>query len=130
MQVQLEKLAVNAFCNPLCALHDALNGLLFTLRGIRRQILTEVSNVVLRLPELQHIPGVQDRFAVDRLEASVIDILTKNNETTCLMVWDLRAGRETDVRFINGYWVRRGKEVGVPTPVNERLVDEVISKGS
>lgn len=85
--------------------------------------------MVLRLPELQHIPGVQDRFAVDRLEASVIDILTKNNETTCLMVWDLRAGRETDVRFINGYWVRRGKEVGVPTPGNERLVDEVISKG-
>lgn len=93
LQVQLEKLAVNAFCNPLCALHDAQNGFLFTLPGIRRQILTEVSNVVLRLPELQHIPGVRDRFAVDRLEATVIDILTKTAETTCSMVWDLRAGR-------------------------------------
>jgi 2-dehydropantoate 2-reductase len=102
---------------------------LFTLPELRRQILTEVSNVVMMLPELRHIRGVQDRFAVDRLGATVIDILTKTAETTCSMVWDLRAGRETEIRFINGYWVRRGKEVGVPTPVNERLMEEVISKG-
>ncbi|KAL5360212.1 ketopantoate reductase PanE/ApbA C terminal-domain-containing protein [Aspergillus floccosus] len=129
LQVQLEKLAVNAFCNPLCALHDKQNGFLFTLPGIRRQILTEVSNVVLRLPELRHIRGLTNRFSVDRLEATVIDILTKTTETTCSMVWDLRAGRETEIRFINGYWVRRGREVGVPTPVNERLLEEVIHKG-
>lgn len=29
LQVQLEKLAVNAFCNPLCALNDAKNEFLF-----------------------------------------------------------------------------------------------------
>ncbi|GFF49150.1 probable 2-dehydropantoate 2-reductase [Aspergillus udagawae] len=129
LQIQLEKLAVNAFCNPLCALHNAQNGFLFTLPELRRQILTEVSNVVMMLPELRHIRGVQDRFAVDKLEATVIDILTKTAETTCSMVWDLRAGRETEIRFINGYWVRRGKEVGVPTPVNERLMEQVMSKG-
>ena len=65
-------------------------------------------------PELQHIPGLQDRFAVEKLEVTVVDILTKTAETTCLMVWDLRAGRETEVKFIKGYWVQRGKEVGVP----------------
>ena len=45
---------------------------------------------------------------------TVVDILTKTAETTCSMVWDLRAGRETEVKFIKGYWVQRGKEVGVP----------------
>ena len=44
------------------------------------------------------------------------------------MVWDLRAGRKTEVRFINGYWVRRGREVGVRTPVNEYLVEEVTKR--
>ncbi|KAE8410914.1 ketopantoate reductase PanE/ApbA C terminal-domain-containing protein [Aspergillus pseudocaelatus] len=128
LQIQLEKLAVNAFCNPLCALNDAKNGFLFTLPDTRREILTEISNVVLALPELRDVPGVEERFAVDRLEATVNAILTKTAETTCSMVWDLRAGRETEVRFINGYWVKRGGEVGVRTPVNEYLVEKVTKR--
>ncbi|KAF7588197.1 hypothetical protein BBP40_006016 [Aspergillus hancockii] len=95
LQIQLEKLAVNAFCNPFCALSDAKNGFLFTIPDTRREILTEISSVVLSLPELRDVPGVRERFAVDRLEATVNDILTKTAETMCSMVWDLRAGRET-----------------------------------
>ncbi|GIJ87967.1 hypothetical protein Asppvi_006883 [Aspergillus pseudoviridinutans] len=128
-QIQLEKLAVNAFCNPLCALHDAQNGFLFTLPEIRREILTEIANVVLALPELRNVPNVRERFSVDRLEGTVNDILVKTAKTTCSMVWDLRTGRETEIRFINGYWVRRGKEVGVPTPINERLMEDILQRG-
>ncbi|KAE8382041.1 ketopantoate reductase PanE/ApbA C terminal-domain-containing protein [Aspergillus bertholletiae] len=128
LQIQLEKLAVNAFCNPVCALNDAKNAFLFTVPDTRREILTEISNVVLALPDLRDAVGVKERFAVDRLEATVNAILTKTAETTCSMVWDLRAGRETEVRFINGYWVKRGREVGVRTPVNEYLVEEVTKR--
>lgn len=129
-QIQLEKLAVNAFCNPLCALNNAKNGFLFTLPDTRREILTEISAVVLALPELQSVPGVRARFAVERLEATVNRILTQTAETTCSMVWDLRAGRETEVRYINGYWVRRGREVGVRTPINESLMEQVLVRSS
>lgn len=128
LQIQLEKLAVNAFCNPLCALNNAKNGFLFTLPDTRRAILTEISSVVLALPELRDVPGVPERFAVERLEDTVNRILTQTAETTCSMVWDLRAGKETEVRFINGYWVKRGREVGVRTPVNESLMKEVMSR--
>ncbi|KAJ6032899.1 hypothetical protein N7460_001185 [Penicillium canescens] len=125
LQIQLEKLAVNAFCNPLCALNDAENGFLFTIPEIRRAILTEISNVVCALPELQHVSNLKQRFAVDKLEATVNAIIEKTFHTTCSMVWDLRAGRQTEIKFINGYWVKRGKEVGVATPVNEDLVAKV-----
>lgn len=127
-QTQLEKLALNAFCNPTCALHDAKTGFLVTMPALRRAILTEISAVVLALPELQGVPGVRERFAIDRLEETVRYILTQNAETTCSMVWDMRAGRETEVRFINGYWVRRGREVGVATPVNEELLQAVLHR--
>lgn len=93
-QIQLEKLAVNAFCNPLCALNNAKNGFLFTLPEVRRAILKEISAVVLALPELRNVPGVRERLAVERLEATVNRILTQTAETTCSMVWDLRAGRK------------------------------------
>jgi 2-dehydropantoate 2-reductase len=81
--------------------------------------------VVCALPELQHVSNLRERFAVDKLEATVNAIIEKTFHTTCSMVWDLRAGRETEVRFINGYWVRRGKENGIATPINDELVKEV-----
>jgi 2-dehydropantoate 2-reductase len=31
-------------------------------------------------------------------------------------------GRRTEVDHLNGYVVRRGREVGVPTPINEAVV--------
>lgn len=124
-QIQLEKLAVNAFCNPVCALHDAKNAILFGFPELRREILSEISNIVLHLPELAGVPGVRERFCVERLESTVNGILERTRETTCSMVVDLRGRRETEVRYINGYWVRRGREVGVSVAVNEGLMREV-----
>ncbi|RAH68792.1 ketopantoate reductase family protein [Aspergillus aculeatinus CBS 121060] len=129
LQLQLEKLAVNAFCNPVCALHNAPNKFLFTQPALRRAVLAEVSAIVPRLPELRGVEGVTARFALDRLEDTVNTVLERTRETTCSMVVDLRAGRETEVRFINGYWVRRGREVGVDVGVNEGLMRAVLDRG-
>ncbi|KAJ4264351.1 2-dehydropantoate 2-reductase (Ketopantoate reductase) (KPA reductase) (KPR) [Fusarium torreyae] len=127
-QIQLEKLAVNAFCNPLCALNDAKNGFLFTIPKTRRALLSEISRVVCALPELQGVSGVTDRFAVEKLEMTVNGILTKTAETTCSMVVDLRRGQKTEIQFINGYWCRRGREVGVSTPLNDDLVRQILER--
>src|SRR5207245_11502276 len=34
---------------------------------------------------------------------------------------DWKAGRRTEIDFLNGYLVGRGRELGVPTPVNEAV---------
>ncbi|KAM0323658.1 hypothetical protein ACHAQA_008593 [Verticillium albo-atrum] len=128
-QIQLEKLAVNAFCNPICALNNAKTKFLFTIPKTQRAMLAEISRVICSLPELQGVPGVLERFSTDRLEATVSDVIKKNAETTCSMVFDIRHGRKTDVAFINGYWSRRGREVGVPTPLNDDLVRQIQEKG-
>ncbi|KAH7143444.1 ketopantoate reductase PanE/ApbA C terminal-domain-containing protein [Dactylonectria macrodidyma] len=124
-QIQLEKLAVNAFCNPLCALNNAKNGFLFTISETRRALLEEISRVILALPELQGVAGVEDRFSPDTLEATVHQIITNTAETTCSMVVDLRQGRETEIQYINGFWCKRGRSVGVPTPMNDDLVRRI-----
>ena len=45
---------------------------------------------------------------------------------------DIEKKRLTEVDFLNGYIVKKGKEVGVKTPLNERLVELVheIEKGN
>lgn len=128
LQIQLEKLAVNAFCNPLCALSDAKNKFLFTIPDTRRALLTEISRVIQALPELRGIPGISERFSVDKLETTVNVIIRANSETTCSMVVDLRRGQKTEILFINGYWCRRGREVGIPTPINDSLVRRILER--
>lgn len=128
LQIQLEKLTVNAFCNPLCALKDAQNKYLFTIPETRRALLTEISRVIHALPELREVPSIRERFSMDRLEGTVNGILQKTAETTCSMVVDLRRGQKTEIEFINGYWCRRGREVGVPTPLNDSLVRKVLER--
>jgi len=128
LQIQLEKLTVNAFCNPICALHDAKNEFLFTVPEMRRSLLEEISQVVLALPELKGVPGVEERFSVERLESTVNMIIEKTAQTICSMVWDLRAGRETEIKFINGSWSRMGRSTGVKTPINDDLVCQILAR--
>ncbi len=43
------------------------------------------------------------------------------------MAQDMEKGRKTEIEFMNGLIVRKGREVGVPTPANEKLVQAVLS---
>lgn len=43
------------------------------------------------------------------------------------MAQDMQKGRKTEIEFMNGLIVRKGREVSVPTPANERLVEAVLS---
>jgi 2-dehydropantoate 2-reductase len=38
------------------------------------------------------------------------------------LLQDVLKGRRTEVDYLNGYVVRRGRAIGVPTPMNEAIV--------
>jgi 2-dehydropantoate 2-reductase len=42
------------------------------------------------------------------------------------MAQDMQKGRRTEIEFMNGYIAVKGKEVGIPTPNNLKLVDLVL----
>ncbi|HEX2175652.1 MAG TPA: 2-dehydropantoate 2-reductase [Nocardioidaceae bacterium] len=53
---------------------------------------------------------------------------TGSSESRPSLLQDVDRGRRTEVRYLNGYVVRRGREVGVSAPVNaglEMLVEEI-----
>jgi 2-dehydropantoate 2-reductase len=41
------------------------------------------------------------------------------------MAQDIRKGRRTEIDFMNGYIVDKGRMLGIPTPAHEKLVDLV-----
>lgn len=110
------KLAINAAINPLTALLGVPNGALSqddALRRIMSAAAREVAEVAAR-------QGVSLPFADAACRAIEVSRATANNRSS--MLQDISRGAPTEIEAISGAVVRWGRRLGVPTPVNERLL--------
>ena len=131
LQIQLEKLATNAVVNPLTAIFDCTNGELLhqpSVSRLMRLLLAEVSLVIRSLPELQGVPNVRMRFHPGRLEGVVLGIIKATANNSSSMLQDVRRGRAVEIDYINGYVVRRAKEMGFQCVVNYMIMHLVKAK--
>lgn len=128
LQLQWDKLAVNAVVNPLTATMGCLNGRLLEddMTHSVDLLISEISAVIQALPDLSENAKVL--FLPKRVAQSVRIALTKTAKNTSSMLSDVRAGKPTEIQYINGYIVRRAEELGVPCDHNRRLMDLVLSK--
>jgi 2-dehydropantoate 2-reductase len=109
-----EKMCWNCVFNPLTVLvDDKVSAALDhpEMMNVIRQIVHEIAAVsaALKVPLPLDMP---DR--VVKWTQEIRDIHTS-------MYDDWKAGRRTEIRNLNGYIVERGREFGIPTPVNEAL---------
>ena len=133
LQIQLEKLAVNAIIGPLTSVLGCTNGELInklSVSRIMRLLLAEISLVIRSLPELQNVPNVKVRFGPDRLEMQTIYIADKTAESASSMLRDVRSGQRNDIDYVTGYIIRRGEELGIKCVTNYMLLHEVKAKAS
>lgn len=132
LQLQLEKLSSNALLNPITALFDVLNGATVQnapLSTVQNMLAAELSLVIRSLPELATIPGLNQRFSAERLKNLAIQLATKTAANSSSMREDVRRARPTtEIEYINGYIVKRGREVGVQAALNFMLVQMVKAK--
>jgi 2-dehydropantoate 2-reductase len=111
IQLQIEKLVVNAMINPLTVIFNRRNGELFTnskILALMRLLLQEAGNVIRSLPELYDDLATSQRFSKARLESIVLDVAQKTSKNTSSMLQDVKAGRQTEIDYINGYVVSGG----------------------
>lgn len=109
-----EKMCWNCVFNPITVLIDdhvakALDHPEMT--GVIRQIVGEVAAIsaAMKVPLPLDMPE-----RVVKATQEIRDIHTS-------MYDDWKAGRRTEIDFLNGFIVQKGRELGIPTPVNEAL---------
>lgn len=132
LQLQLEKLAMNCIINPLTVIYDCRNQELLdndNFRRVIRLLLAEISLVIRSLPELQGLPNVVMRFSPDRLENMVFNLSRKTGENLSSMLQDVRAGKKTEIDYLNGYIIRRGERLGITCVLNYMVLQMVKGKG-
>lgn len=121
LMYQLEKLAVSSVIDPLTALNDCRNGDLLYVESVSRLmrlLLLEISRVIMAFPELQGVPGLEDRFLPERLRRLVVWELGRTRRNISPMLHDVKHRRGTEVEYLNGYIVRRGEELGITCVIN------------
>ena len=133
------KLLINIFTNSFGALTGQLFGD-FVQADVGKKLLgvlyTESHDVAVKQGvRLVKLLGVLDpEFLVVRSEedrtrvAQILDFVAGPDQFGKMkssMLQDLERGRKTEIDFLNGYIVKKGNEVGVPTPVNEAVVEMV-----
>ena len=109
-----EKMCWNCVFNPVTVLIDdhvakALDHPEMT--GVIRQIVGEVAAIsaAMKVPLPLDMPE-----RVVKATQEIRDIHTS-------MYDDWKAGRRTEIDYLNGFIVQKGRELGIPTPVNEAL---------
>lgn len=113
------KLAINAGINPLTALLNVPNGFLAEneqARKVMGQAAEEAAAVAYAL-------GIELPFANAAERALEVARATASNYSS--MLQDVRRGAPTEIDAICGAIVEYGRRTGVPTPINERLLQLV-----
>ena len=67
--------------------------------------------------------ALEDGAAREEVEGLMVEAGKNIGTGRPSLAQDLLKGRATEVEYLNGYVVRKGQQVGVPTPVNQAIVD-------
>ena len=109
------KLVGNAAVNPVSALVGITNGEL--LAHLASRIVDRAAKEAARVASAEGVP-IDDEEAV-MLWRKMAELTASNRSS---MLQDVQRGRPTEIDWINGEIVRRGRQHSVPTPVNEALL--------
>ncbi len=132
-QSQLQNLAAGAVIGPLSVVFDCTNDYIlynYNASQTMKMLLSEISNVIYQLPELQSLPRIRETFDPKKLESIIVSKTLKSGKNLSQMLKAVRAGNRTDIDFYNGYIERRARELGIDTPRNEMMLHLVRGKSA
>lgn len=131
------KLLWNCSINPLTAMTGMGQGTLLHWSPGRRlalgaggEVAAIAKSLNVRLEPLEHL-GIDPRrltgggTAAQEEERSLLRRYASQMEKSTSMSQDIASRRRTEIDALNGYVVEKGRTVGVPTPINCRIVETI-----
>lgn len=108
------KLIINCAFNALSAVANIAYGPMLQVEGTREVVTSAVSEAT----AVARACGVA---IPDDLITRILDIPTMMPNQMSSTAQDLARGKPSEIDFLNGHIVRKGTELGIPTPTNQAL---------
>ena len=135
------KLAVNCMVNPISGLSGYDSAEARTDRVPRRIAVFTAAEVIqvgrARGYEVEPIYSIATQRFVDATEGKGLDEVEADMARDAKsrvggrpsMLQDVMKGRRTEINYLNGYVAEQGRQVGVKTPLNDKIVELVNAPG-
>ena len=135
------KLAVNCMVNPISGLSGYDSAEARTDRVPRRIAVFTAAEVIqvgrARGYEVEPIYSIATQRFVDATEGTGLDEVEADMARDAKsrvggrpsMLQDVMKGRRTEINYLNGYVAEQGRQVGVKTPLNDKIVELVNAPG-
>lgn len=113
-RTQWTKLITNCAFNALSAVAGIAYGPLLEVEGARDVVASAIA-------EAAHVARASGVAMPDDLAAQVLKIPAAMPNQKSSTAQDLARDKPSEIDFLNGYIVRKGAELGIPTPTNQAL---------
>ena len=131
LQMKLPAVAFRAVADPLATILDSTYDKIPenpNARELMDRMLSEVADVVSHLPELKGLEQFRVANALPFMRSEVFHRLKRKGTADVPMRRLTSMGLDTDIGYVTGYFVIRGKMLGVPVKALETLWSAVKAK--
>lgn len=111
-----EKVIFNATANPVCALLGVSSEMLSPIGAY--DLLYQMADEGVAIANANGIA-----ISGESMRKRLYNVLEMQKPHAPSMLVDITARRKTEVDFINGGLVREGKRLGIPTPINDLIIE-------
>ncbi|WP_448546642.1 ketopantoate reductase family protein [Thalassotalea fusca] len=113
-----QKLAINCVINPICAINNSQNKIV--LEQVHQEKVDAILQEIVTIAALHQIS-----LDVDELKKSVLNVAKLTGENICSTLADIRAGKRSEIAYLNGFVHAEGQRFNVATPMNTTMWQQV-----
>ncbi|KZL84278.1 2-dehydropantoate 2-reductase [Colletotrichum incanum] len=131
MKLKIPALMFSSVIDPICVMLDyRYEQLIYnpTANKLITQLLNEIADVVARMPEVKNSPELQAVLRGEGMRKEIMGKLRGKGSAPSKMALQIQRGMLTDIDYLNGFFIERGRRLGVKLPANEMVVGMVKAK--
>ncbi|KAK2058492.1 hypothetical protein LY76DRAFT_55609 [Colletotrichum caudatum] len=128
---KIPSLMFSAVVDPICVMLDyRYDQLIYNTRAnaLITQLLGEIADVVACMDEVKYSAELQAHLRGEGMRKEIMGKLRGKGNAPSQMVLQIQRGMLTDIDYLNGFFIKRGKQLGLKLPANEMVVNMVKAK--